>query len=62
MEGKSRAPMGSRKHGMSGNPGRSPRFKHNTLIEARKAETAKHKRPKAAHKSARDALKDFKPI
>jgi len=41
-----RGGMGSKKHGVSGHPGRSPRFKHNAQIEANKeADNRKAKKP-----------------
>jgi hypothetical protein len=52
-----RGGMGSHKHGVSGTPGRSPRFKHNTLIEAQKAEKTKRRKNEKLYKTASEAIK-----
>jgi hypothetical protein len=47
--------MGSKKHGKSGHAPRSPRYRMQTLLDARKDEQAKLRRPK---KKMYDTVKD----
>ncbi len=50
-----RGGMGSKKHGKSGHAPRSPRYRMQTLLDARKDERAKAQRPK---KKMYDTVKD----
>ena len=56
-----RSAMGSHKHYVSGKPGRSPKFKHNTLIEAQKNEK-KVKKKQQVFSSLQEAFKNFRPL
>jgi len=54
-----RGGMGSHKHGISGHPSRSPRYKFMQQLEANSAKA--FKRPKLTAKTVAEAMKQSKP-